>query len=65
MIDITECPKATVPGEVWESFRGAELAERGSWPNGGGWLHECDSFVEAVRLVRVEEAYARRANRGE
>jgi hypothetical protein len=61
---VTACPYETVDADVWELVRGADWVEQGAWPNGQGWLHEAACFVEGVRAVQREDAFARLAKKG-
>jgi hypothetical protein len=43
-------------GGVADLLEAAELADKGSWPVAGGWLDQCRSCIDGVRLVRMREA---------
>jgi len=49
--EVGGCLIAYAGDEVWGAVEAAELAEKGLWPNGGGWLDEQESGMAAIRRV--------------
>lgn len=47
----------TITPDAGLAMVAAELAEKGSWPVGGGWMDQTQICVQAVRLVWAEESH--------
>ena len=45
-----------ITGDVWQAFEAAKLADRGSWPNAGGWLDQPRILLDAISSIRADEA---------
>ncbi len=58
---LTGCPLTMIDAEAWEFIAAAELAEKGTWPVGGGWLEQTDATLRGVRLVWADQAIHRTA----
>jgi hypothetical protein len=55
---ITTCPRELITADAEVAIEAAELVEiGGGWPIEGGWLNQTAACVEAVRIVRAEQAY--------
>lgn len=48
---MTCCPYKVITPDVWELLDAAELAEKGSWYEPGGWGSQPAIAVNAIRLV--------------
>lgn len=46
---ITQCPWKIIKASVLDVPMAADLAAKGSWPVGGGWLDQTASCLAAVR----------------
>ena len=53
---LTSCPRRMVPTETWEVIGAARDAEMGLLPVAGGTLDQCQSFIDAMRIVRAIDA---------
>jgi hypothetical protein len=52
---LTSCPREGVTEEVFDALRVADWAERGMWPEAGGWLDQPAAVLQAVQVVRAAE----------
>lgn len=48
------CPVDTIPADVWDALRAADLADSGLMPVGGGWLDQSAQGLDAIRMVQSE-----------
>jgi hypothetical protein len=54
---LTSCPFDIITPDVDLAIDAADdLANNAGWPHGGGWLHERQILVEAVRFARDTNA---------
>jgi hypothetical protein len=53
-LEITTCPRAAVPDEVWEVMSLCDDAQRGLLPVDGGVLDQAAAFNTIRRFVRYE-----------
>ena len=63
LITVSRCPQKLIGEDIRMLLRGADLADKGSWPVTGGWLDQSASFVDGVQFVRAEEAAQSRSRK--
>lgn len=52
------CPLRSVSAEIWHIIEAVRLAQAGMWPVAGGLLDQCESFIEAFRVVVAADSRA-------
>lgn len=53
------CPRGLMTEDAAAALMAADLARKGKWPEGGGWLDETESAIDAIQWIWHLEVWPR------